>query len=72
MTHYTKIWYYPMFAAALAEVMRLGGRNVLDVGCGTGFFAHLLFDRTDIEYSGMDFSPIAIEKARRRTGNGLS
>lgn len=66
--HYTKIWYYPMFHAALREVKRMGSRNVLDIGCGTGFFAHLLFDRTDIDYAGMDFSAIAIEKARRRTG----
>lgn len=66
--HYKRIWYYPMFVAALKEAQRLGARRVFEVGCGTGFFAHLLFDRTDIEYAGMDFSPLAIEKARRRTG----
>lgn len=66
--HYTKIWYFPMFDAALGELKRIGSRNVLDVGCGTGFFAHLLFDKTDIEYVGVDFSNIAVEKARRRTG----
>jgi SAM-dependent methyltransferase len=41
---------------------------VLEVGCGTGAFAHLLSDRTTITYAGFDFSAVAIERAQRRTG----
>jgi len=59
--------YYPLYKAVLEEVVRLGGKRVLDVGCGSGSFAHLLLDRSDIDYFGFDFSAAAIAKARTRT-----
>jgi 2-polyprenyl-3-methyl-5-hydroxy-6-metoxy-1,4-benzoquinol methylase len=60
--------YYPLYVAVLDEVLRLGARRVLEVGCGSGSFGHMLLQRTSIDYHGFDFSAAAIEKARTRTG----
>lgn len=64
---YRKSHYFPMLRASLDEVLRMDGRRVLEVGCGSGSFAQLLFDQTNLDYIGFDFSNTAIEKARRRT-----
>jgi 2-polyprenyl-3-methyl-5-hydroxy-6-metoxy-1,4-benzoquinol methylase len=42
--------------------------RVLEVGCGSGSFAHLLLDRSKLDYQGFDFSEVAIRKVRARTG----
>jgi SAM-dependent methyltransferase len=60
--------YYPLYKAVFDEVVRVDGRNILEVGCGSGSFAHLLFDNSDRTYHGFDFSDAAISKARTRTG----
>ena len=60
--------YYPLFKAVLAGVLKHGGKAVLEVGCGTGAFADLLMDRSSLAYRGFDFSEVAVEKARARTG----
>jgi 2-polyprenyl-3-methyl-5-hydroxy-6-metoxy-1,4-benzoquinol methylase len=60
--------YYPLYKSVLEEVVRFGGRRVLEVGCGSGSFAQLLFDRSTLDYQGYDFSEVAIRKARARTG----
>ena len=64
---YQSSHYYPLFRTALAEVQRLGGQRILEVGCGSGSFAHLLFDRTELAYIGFDYAKAAVEKAKRRT-----
>ena len=66
--HYLDSHYYPLYKGVFDEVARLGSRRVLEVGCGSGSFAHLLFDHSDIEYRGFDFSEQAIRRARERTG----
>lgn len=38
--------------------------SVIDIGCGTGQFAELLYDKGIKEYTGYDFSKVAINKAR--------
>lgn len=65
---YRRSRYYPLFRAVLAELRRRDARDVLEVGCGVGTFASLLFDRTAIGYRGFDFSPVAVETAIARTG----
>ncbi|PAF47765.1 hypothetical protein BKH46_02700 [Helicobacter sp. 12S02634-8] len=40
---------------------------VLDVGCGAGDFARMLYERNILEYTGIDFSPQAIKIARAKT-----
>jgi SAM-dependent methyltransferase len=59
--------YYPLFKQVLAEVERRDVRSILEVGCGTGAFAHLVMSRTKLEYHGFDFSRVAVSKASRRT-----
>lgn len=60
--------YFPLYRAILDEVVRLGGKEVLEVGCGSGSFAHLLFDKSELNYRGFDFSEAAVRKAGARTG----
>ena len=60
--------YYPMFNAAAKMLLAARPKSVLEVGCGTGQMAQLLMDRSEIDYQGFDFSPLAVEKAQRRTG----
>lgn len=40
--------------------------SVLEIGCGSGQLASLLIDRGLRDYVGFDFSPVAIELARKR------
>lgn len=45
------------------------GETVLDLGCGTGYLAHLLFQvRPDIRFIGLDRKGEALEAARARFG----
>ncbi|AZM49137.1 SAM-dependent methyltransferase [Streptomyces sp. WAC 06738] len=44
-----------------------GARRVLDIGCGTGVFAHLLADR-GIEVVGVDPAQASIDVARAKPG----
>jgi ubiquinone/menaquinone biosynthesis C-methylase UbiE len=42
------------------------GRDVLEVGCGSGFGAWLLLSQKPASYAGLDFMPEQIELARKR------
>jgi 2-polyprenyl-3-methyl-5-hydroxy-6-metoxy-1,4-benzoquinol methylase len=65
---YKRSPYYPMFRDVRASLRKNEAKRVLEVGCGTGTMAHMLFDSTKMSYRGFDFSSIAVEKAKRRTG----
>jgi SAM-dependent methyltransferase len=65
---YRRSGYYPLFRAVARLLQQRQPASVLEVGCGTGAMAHLLFDRTTLDYRGFDFSPLAVDKARARTG----
>lgn len=65
---YRRSPYYPMFKAVRESLRRHNVKNVLEVGCGTGGMAHMLFQTTELQYRGFDFSSVAIGKARERTG----
>jgi 2-polyprenyl-3-methyl-5-hydroxy-6-metoxy-1,4-benzoquinol methylase len=60
--------YFPLFRRVLAELERRQARTVLEVGCGTGGFAHYVLQESRLQYTGFDFSRSAVELARRRTG----
>lgn len=66
---YRRSGYYPLFKEVHRTLKSRGVSSILEVGCGTGGFAHLLTDREpDIGYRGFDFSPIAIQRAAARLG----
>jgi 2-polyprenyl-3-methyl-5-hydroxy-6-metoxy-1,4-benzoquinol methylase len=56
-------------SAALAD-LDLAGARVLDAGCGIGWFTARLA-AAGYDVAGVDFSPTAIEAARRRLGDGV-
>ena len=66
--HYKRSPYYPMFRDVRRALLRSKSQRVLEVGCGTGTMAHMLYDSTQLSYRGFDFSPVAIDRAKQRTG----
>jgi 2-polyprenyl-3-methyl-5-hydroxy-6-metoxy-1,4-benzoquinol methylase len=60
--------YYPLLRTVLREIRHQRVARVLEVGCGTGWFAQMIFDYTGCEYHGFDFSEVAVQTARRTTG----
>jgi 2-polyprenyl-3-methyl-5-hydroxy-6-metoxy-1,4-benzoquinol methylase len=65
---YYRSRYYPLFRGVLAELRRRETGRVLEVGCGVGTFASMLFEKTTVDYAGFDFSPVAVDTAIKRTG----
>lgn len=62
--------YYPLFRAVHQELLRHRAKSVLEVGCGSGAFAHLLRERSpDVQYRGFDFSSTAVQRAAKRLGS---
>jgi len=61
--------YYPLYQKVvdLATKERLG--SILEVGCGAGVLSGMLI-AAGMDYSGFDFSRVAVEKARARHPNG--
>ena len=53
--------------AVIAALHRVGARSVVDVGCGEGKLLRALArDRAFTRLTGVDASPLALERARRR------
>ena len=60
--HYSESPYLPIYEVAIKHLKTL---NVLELGCGTGQFAEMLFDKfKNINYYGVDFSEQAIKMAK--------
>lgn len=68
--HYTQSQYYFLWSVIADRLERdiSGQARILDIGCGAGQFAELLYDRGFRDYRGVDFSPVAIRMARERVG----
>lgn len=60
--------YYPLFKQVLRVVSDSKAKSILEVGCGSGAFAHMVMDNTSLDYRGFDFSSVAVEKSKVRTG----
>ena len=61
--------YYPLFKLVLRELRRIAPARVLEVGCGSGMLAHMIFDELPhMQYRGFDFSRAGVERAFARTG----
>lgn len=59
--------YYPMYQAVVAELRKHHVSEILEVGCGSGAFAHMLVELGGYCYKGFDFSQVGVDKAIRRT-----
>ena len=64
LKHYTESRYYFLWSVIADRMAFWKLAKFLDIGCGTGQFASLLFDRGFKNYLGVDFSRIAIATAR--------
>lgn len=54
--------YLPLWSASAALISYLNIKSILDIGCGMGHFAALMYDRhPEVRYCGMDFSEYAVE-----------
>jgi ubiquinone/menaquinone biosynthesis C-methylase UbiE len=53
-----------MLRAYLSEIELPQGARALEVGCGTGAVCRALVDQLDLEVTGVDPSPVFIERAR--------
>ena len=61
---YRNLLHFPVMQIALSYIKELRNPYILELGCGTGQFAQLLWEHGFREYMGIDFSPKAIEIAR--------
>ncbi|WP_275098471.1 class I SAM-dependent methyltransferase [Sedimenticola hydrogenitrophicus] len=65
---YYKSCYFPLYKHVKRILDKNRDNRILEVGCGSGGFAHYLFDTTNMIYRGFDFSGVAVDYARMRTG----
>ena len=68
-----RMWYYRALHRHVARCLRTSGlpdeAAMLDAGCGTGgLLRHLQTEQPSWRLSGVDFSPMACQLARERTG----
>ena len=62
--HYTESSYYFLWSVLLDRIKRGNVKSIIDLGCGPGQFASLLFDNEIERYLGIDFSEEAIKLAK--------
>lgn len=64
--HYTNSMYYEVWKEAIKYFVLLDkNTKIIDVGCGVGQFANMLFDYGFEQYQGLDFSSEAINIAQQ-------
>ncbi len=64
--HYRESHYYRIWLSALEKLKHITYPNIIEIGCGPGQFANLLFDSGFNNYQGIDFSSEAIKYAKIR------
>jgi len=57
--------YYNLYKTVLSLMPYNKGIKILELGCGTGRLARLLYDNGYKRYIGIDFSEIAIQSAKK-------
>jgi len=62
--HYSKVFYYKVWNCVVDGLVK--DDKILELGCGTGQLAQLLYDKGFTNYIGIDFSRVAIEIAKAR------
>ena len=68
--HYKKSTYYAMWLEVLKIINAIKPNKILELGCGVGQFANMLFDNNIDNYTGIDFSTVAIKKAIEKNKKG--
>jgi trans-aconitate methyltransferase len=68
--HYSRSFYYFIWTVITDRLRRHDIRKVLEIGCGPGQLSILLSEHGVADYTGMDFSSVAIEMARKNNPNG--
>ena len=63
--HYSESRYFPVWDRGAEIISSIDNPYILDIGCGPGQFAHLLFDRGITTYKGIDHSSEAIKLAQK-------
>lgn len=62
--------YYRFLQNALGNIVStLDAGNIIDLGCGEGFYTHALANKTNANVYGVDISKSAIKYAAKRYGN---
>lgn len=64
--HYSESHYFRIWLEALKKLKRITSPKIIEIGCGPGQFANLLFDNGLSDYQGIDFSSEAIKYAKIR------
>ena len=67
LKHYKYVPHYPVLQVAFGMLSDIDDPQILELGCGTGQFAQMLWDRGLKCYKGIDFSALAIEIAKRKS-----
>lgn len=68
--HYKDSYYYPSWLNAMKYLAFVNRKvKVLEIGCGVGQFANLLFDYGFDNYIGIDYASCAIEQAKITNSN---
>jgi 2-polyprenyl-3-methyl-5-hydroxy-6-metoxy-1,4-benzoquinol methylase/glycosyltransferase involved in cell wall biosynthesis len=63
--HYSESYYYLGWKFVLSWLSNHPNPKILEIGCGNGQFAKMLFDNGITNYKGFDFSPIAVGLAKK-------
>jgi SAM-dependent methyltransferase len=66
--HYSRSIEYRLYRKVCERLDGAPRQQILEVGCGTGAFAHCVMETSPRSYRGFDFSEVAVQKARARTG----
>jgi SAM-dependent methyltransferase len=63
--HYSRSCYYFLWSVITDRILRSGYKAILEIGCGPGQLAALLYDQGIRQYTGLDFSTAAVELAQK-------
>jgi len=63
--HYTASEYYFLWSVITDRIQSTGVKSILEIGCGPGQLAHLLWNKTHCNYIGFDFSQKRVEYAQK-------
>lgn len=63
--HYSERLDYPLWKKCVAWLSEIENPEILEIACGCGQFANMLFDYGYVNYNGFDLSPVAIKMAKQ-------